>query len=61
MSKVTIYFKNGLSLEICCKHWEFKKSSVTGEFTGYKFQGLKNPVGFDLSEMVAYEVEELEE
>ena len=61
MSKVTVYFKNGLSLEIWCEHWEFQKSSITGGFTGYKFKGLKNPVGFDLNEMIAYEVKELEE
>lgn len=43
MVKVEIYLKSGHTIIIECEDFESTFDSTIGEYTGYKYRGLKNP------------------
>lgn len=61
MIKLTIYLKGGAVLEVICEDYEFGINRVTGEFTGYRFDGFTKRVTISPSQIIAYQADKVEE
>lgn len=56
-----IYLKSGHTIEVVCEKWTFERNYSSGEFTGYKFKGLREPKRISIahSQIAAYIVKNM--